>query len=107
MKRGEVWTAAGSGYASKPRPVVIMQSDDFDQLESVIVCLITSKDTVGGPSRVPVPAAPGNGLAEDSVVMADKVVAMRRSRLGERLGTLGDGDMREIEGALRLVMGLC
>ena len=28
MKRGEVWTAAaGSGYAGKPRPVVIIQDD--------------------------------------------------------------------------------
>ena len=28
MKRGEIWTmAGGSGYASKPRPVVIVQDD--------------------------------------------------------------------------------
>ena len=25
--RGEVWTVAGSGYASKPRPAVVVQSD--------------------------------------------------------------------------------
>ena len=30
MKRGEIWTmAGGSGYASKPRPVVIVQDDAF------------------------------------------------------------------------------
>ena len=30
MKRGEIWTmAGGSGYASKARPVVIVQDDAF------------------------------------------------------------------------------
>ncbi|WEV65580.1 type II toxin-antitoxin system PemK/MazF family toxin [Bifidobacterium sp. ESL0764] len=27
MKRGEIWTVRADGYASKPRPVVIVQSD--------------------------------------------------------------------------------
>ena len=30
MKRGEVWTIAGEGYAGKPRPAVIVQDDRFD-----------------------------------------------------------------------------
>jgi mRNA-degrading endonuclease toxin of MazEF toxin-antitoxin module len=31
VKRGEIWTVAGgSGYAGKPRPAVIVQTDMFD-----------------------------------------------------------------------------
>ena len=43
MKRGEIWTMAGGpGYASKPRPVLIVQDDAFAARNSVTVCLITS-----------------------------------------------------------------
>ena len=43
MKRGEIWTAAaGSGYAGKPRPVVIIQDDRFDATDSVTVCAFTT-----------------------------------------------------------------
>ncbi len=39
MKRGEIWTAAGGkDYAGKPRPVVIVQDDRFDAIESITVC---------------------------------------------------------------------
>lgn len=106
MRRGEIWTAAGTGYASKPRPVVLVQSDDFENLGSAVVCLVTSTDTVEGPSRVALPANVDNGLDEDSVVMADKTIAMRREHLGEKLGTIGHAKMREIEAALRSVLGL-
>ena len=35
MKRGDIWTAAGgSGYAGKPKPVVIIQDDHFDATAS-------------------------------------------------------------------------
>ena len=43
MKRGEIWTmAGGSGYAGKPRPVLIVQDDAFAERDSVTVCLITT-----------------------------------------------------------------
>ena len=42
MKRGEIWTLQADGYASKPRPVVIVQSDAVDRFDSVITCLLTS-----------------------------------------------------------------
>ena len=43
MKRGEIWTMAGGpGYASKPRPVVIVQDDAFTARDSIVVCLITT-----------------------------------------------------------------
>jgi mRNA interferase MazF len=43
VKRGEIWTMAGGpGYASKPRPVLIVRDDAFAARNSVTVCLITS-----------------------------------------------------------------
>ena len=46
MRRGEIWTvAAGSGYAGKPRPVVIVRDDSFDATDSVTVCAFTTDAT--------------------------------------------------------------
>ena len=42
MKRGEVWTLQDKYYASKSRPVVVIQSDKYDVFESIILCLFTS-----------------------------------------------------------------
>lgn len=43
MKRGEIWTIAGGpDYAGKPRPAVILQSDQFDATPSVTVCPLTA-----------------------------------------------------------------
>ncbi len=45
MKRGEVWTLQDRQYASKARPVVIIQSDRHNSFGSVILCLFTSFDS--------------------------------------------------------------
>jgi mRNA interferase MazF len=42
VKRGEVWMAAGGVYASKPRPVVIIQDDHFAGTDSVTVLPMTT-----------------------------------------------------------------
>lgn len=46
MRRGEVRiAAAGSGYAGKPRPIVIVQEDRFDATDSVTICAFTTDPT--------------------------------------------------------------
>jgi hypothetical protein len=40
MKRGEIWTLQADGYASKPRPVVIVQNDSIGGFDSVVTCLL-------------------------------------------------------------------
>ena len=49
MKRGEIWTVSGPGYAGKPRPAVIVQDDLFDATASVAIVSLQSG---------PVPACP-------------------------------------------------
>ena len=64
MRRGEVWTMAGSAaYAGKPRPVAIVQDDAFEATNSVTICAFTTEANevplfrVGGraerPERAP------------------------------------------------------
>ena len=43
MKRGDIFLAsAGSGYAGKPRPVLIIQADALGALSSVVVIPLTT-----------------------------------------------------------------
>ena len=45
MKRGEIWTLRDRQYASKARPVIVIQNDAFDAFDSVILCLFTTYDS--------------------------------------------------------------
>ena len=107
MKRGETWVAAGgSGYTGKPRPVVIVQDERFEETNSVTVCAITGDSTEAPLFRVPLSASPDNGLIEDSRVMVDKISTVRRERLSRRIGRLSAADMRRIDRAILVFLGI-
>lgn len=88
MKRGEIWTIAGAGYARKPRPCVIIQSDLFDMLDSVTVCLLTSNPEDVSHFRIEVEPSESNGLKSASRMMADKIMTTHRAKLGQKVGVI-------------------
>jgi mRNA interferase MazF len=106
MKRGEIWTAAGGDYAGKPRPVVIVQDNAFDATDSITVCLLTSDPTDLPLFRIALQPTSDNGLIEQSRIMADKVITVRRSRLDKRIGHLSDPDLARLNRALIIFLGL-
>lgn len=107
MKRGDVVTvAAGTGYAGKPRPAVIIQSDTFDTVFSLIVCPLTSNPFEIPSVRITIEPSSANGLRKRSWTMIDKMGAVRRDKLGNRVGQLAAADMAELDGALLAFLGL-
>lgn len=104
--RGEVWTLRDDRYASKARPVVIVQSDDVSGFDSVVLCLLTTFDSSGIPTRVKVEATAENGLERTSFVMTEKIASVSRSLLGKRLGRLDAAMMEEISKQLAKVLGI-
>lgn len=106
MRRGEVWSLRDSAYASKARPVVVVQSDDIALFDSVILCLFTTYDAEVFPNRVKVEPDSSNNLSKVSYVMTDKLVTVDRSLLGYRIGRLDDETMREVGAQLARVLGL-
>ena len=107
MKRGELWVAAGGGdYTGKPRPVAIVQDDRFAHASSVTVCALTSDPTDAPLFRVALSPSPENGLHEPCRVMVDKITTVRRERLSRRIGTLSAADMRRIERAMLVFLGI-
>ena len=106
MKRGELWTGVGSGYASKPRPFLIVQDDRFCESESVSVLPVTSSD-IGAPLfRIPIAATVESGLIADSFIMVDKVTAIRRTALGGRVGQASRQVMTSVDRSVATFLGL-
>lgn len=83
MNRGEVWTAsAGGDYVGKPRPVVIVQDDAFDETASITICSFTTNPVEAPLFRLHIEAEASNGLREPSRLMVDKVTTVPRTKLG-------------------------
>ena len=107
MKRGELWVAAGGGdYTGKPRPVVIVRDDRFEATGSVTVCALTSDPTDAPLFRLLLSPDSENGLHEDSRVMVDKITTVRRERLVRQIGSLSVTDMRRIDRAMLVFLGI-
>lgn len=98
--------AGGSGYAGKPRPVMIVQDDAFAERDSVTVCLITSDPTDLPVFRIPVVPTADSGLRTTSRQMVDKVSTVPRSCLGHCIGRLADDDVIRLNRSLLVFLGL-
>ena len=102
-----VTLAVKGAYTSKPRPWVVLQSDLFRATDSVILCAFTHVLIAGADLlRIDVAPSTENGLMMPSQLQAEKVVTVRRTDLGARIGRLEDAPMRKLEAALRDIIGL-
>jgi len=107
MKRGEIWTASGGkDYAGKPRPVVIVQDDSFDGTDSVTVCAFTTDASHAPLFRLAVEPDEHNGLQMACKMMVDKITTVPKSKLGNRIGQLGEDDMMRFNRAALVFLGL-
>jgi len=107
MKRGDLITVAAKGtYTSKPRTALIVQSDLFDELASVTLCLITHALNDAPLLRITVDPTPENGLQMTSQIMVDKIVTVRREQVGNHFGRLDHETMVRVDRSLALFLGI-
>lgn len=104
MRRCDVVIVALPG--DKPRPALVLQSDELMQSASVIVCPFTSSLEFASPHRVVMEAATANGLKSASVLMTEKMQAIRREKCGDVIGHLTASEMLDVETQLAFVLGL-
>jgi mRNA interferase MazF len=86
--------------------VVILQDDRFDATTSVTVCAMTTDPTDAPLIRLVIEPDDTNQLRERSRLMVDKITTVPRSKLGERMGRLGDDDMVRLGRATLVFLGL-
>jgi mRNA interferase MazF len=107
LRRGELWTVAGGqGYAGKPRPVVILQSDQFEGTPSITFCQLTANETEAALFRLPVYPDEFNGLQRASRIAIDRIMTTPTEKLGKRIGLLSEKDMARVDRAAVLFLGL-
>jgi len=106
LRRGDIVTIAVSGDYGKPRPALVIQSDAFIALPSVMVLRISSELHDAPLIRIPVTPDAENGLRALSQIMVDKAITVPRSKLGGRIGRLAPVLIRSVDNALQVFLSL-
>lgn len=106
MRRGDVVTVAAPGDYGKPRPALVIQSDLFDELPSVTLCLVTSTLRDAPIFRITVDPSPTNGLQRVSQIQIDKIMTMARERIGAVIGRLDDDTLVKVNRSLAVFVGI-
>ena len=100
MKRGDLVTIALQGDFNKPRPALVIQSDQFDQTDTVTVLLVSGTPVDAPLIRTTIEPTPTNGLRKRSQVMVDKAMSVKRDKIGAIIGRL---DAEAMVGVTRAV----
>jgi mRNA interferase MazF len=106
MRRGDIVTVAAQGDYGKPRPALIIQADLFNRLSSVTLCLVTSTLLDAPVFRITVDPSPENGLQRISQIEVDKIMTVRRERVGRVIGRLDDATLVKVNRSLAAFIGI-
>jgi len=107
IRRGDVVLAAGAGDYGKPRPWFIIQADRYNNSEqpgSVLVCPFTIHDELAS-YRIPLDLPAGDSHRR-LWVMVDKLMAIKRERLGAKIASVSPEHLDAVERAMMDLLSL-
>lgn len=111
IKRGDIYYADLSPVVGSEqggiRPVLIVQNNVGNRYSpTVIAAAITSQiNKAKMPTHITV-GAPNYGLTKDSIILTEQIRTLDKRRLRERAGRIPEDDMRRVDEALGVSMGL-
>ena len=107
MRRGDLVTVALQGEFGKPRPALVVQSDLFNSEHATLSVLPITGEIIGTPIfRITLEPSNANGLRKVSQIMVDKIVSIKRDKVGEPFGRLDDEMMLRVNRALAVWLGM-
>lgn len=108
MNRGDVVVGSTrSGFGGKPRPALVIQSDAYSGISTVILALMSSDDDASRiDSNITVEPSPENGLRKRSWVMVHSLATARVDEIDQRIGAIDSVTMQRVDLALLLFLGL-
>ncbi len=110
MKRGEVRYVDSNKVPGRPirkkRPALVVQNDLGNRYSTnVVVAAVQGDPKKDLPILVKIPAGTA-GLTKDSVVNCGVLSTIPQVLLGNKIGVIHDADMRKVERALKISLGL-
>lgn len=106
MKRGDLITIAVQGDFGKPRPALVIQSDNFNQHPSITILPITSKIVDAPLVRITIEPSDENGLSKKSQVMVDKTLTIPKEKAGQPFGFIDYTTAQEVDRCLAVFLGI-
>ena len=107
MRRGQFVVVAVSGDYGKPRPALVVQSDLFADLPSVVICpLTTTLREDADQIRLTVDPSEKNGLRTRSQIAIDKITVAPVGRIGGVIGEADDALLLRVNRALALFLSI-
>jgi len=113
MNRGDVVLALIpyiDGTGGKRRPVLVVQSNQFNQtaLDTIVAAISTNLRGVGQANQLLIDPAtePTSGLVQPSVVRCDRLFTIDQRSVGRTIGSLSAATMQQIDGCLKAALGL-
>ena len=107
MRRGQFVTVATPGNYGKPRPALVVQSDLFNELPSVVICPLTTTLRDDAPQlRIDVAPSTQNGLRQPSQIVIDKITVIPASKVGAAIGSADGALILRVNRALALFLGI-
>ena len=112
IKRGDMFYADLSPVIGSEqggiRPVLIIQNDTGNKYSSTVIAAAITSQT--GKSKLPTHieiTSKENGLKSDSVVLAEQIRTIDKSRLKEKIGHIDDTNiMNQVNNAIGISFGL-
>lgn len=111
VKKGDIFFADLSPVIGSEqggvRPVLVVQNDVGNKYSpTIIVAAVTSQmNKAKLPTHVAIDAA-GNGLSKDSVVLLEQLRTIDKKRLKERIGSLDEELIPNVNEALSVSLGI-
>lgn len=109
-RRGEIWLvslgAARKGEPGKNRPAIVVSVDEIstESEDELIVVVPLSSSRTASPLRPEV--SPDEGIERASVAVCRGIRAVTRKRLLRQVGRVNPEILREVEQALRMILGV-
>jgi mRNA interferase MazF len=103
MRRGEVWWAKLPLPVGR-RPVVLLSRDEAYAVRNAVTVAEVTSTMRSIP--VEVELGPNDGLPKKCVVNLDTIVTIRKDLLIERIATLGDEKIEQIDSAIKFALSI-
>jgi mRNA interferase MazF len=107
IERGSVITvAAGGGMGHKPRPAIVVQSDDYSQSDTLIIVPLTGETRGEAITRPIFSPDDSNGLQQVCRMMTNRIMGVPIANVGKVVGKMSPEDLERVDAALSLILGL-